>query len=77
MLIGQRIEVEVRSWDGSTIRHQATRGEVTPHLASVAYIVGIPRETTLGSRLEGLLQVNVRRSIVTLVGIVGNAREEA
>ena len=77
VLIGQSIEVEVRPRDGSTIRHQASGSKVTPLLASIAYIVGIPRETTLGSGLEALLKVNVRRSVLTLVGLVGHAREEA
>ena len=77
MLIGQSIEVEVRARDRSTIRHQASGGEVAPLQTSVAYIVGVPRETTLGSGLEGLLEVDVRRSILALVGLVGDAREEA
>lgn len=77
MLIGQSIEVEVRPRDGSTIRHQASGGEVAPLLASIAYIVGIPRETTLGSGLEALLEVNIRRSVLALVGLVGDTGEQA
>lgn len=77
MLIGQSIEVEVRPRDGSTIRHQASGSKVAPLLTPVAYIVGIPRETTLGSGLEGLLKVNIRRSIATLVRLVGDTGKQA
>ena len=77
MLIGQGIKVKVCPWNGCALRCQASGGEVAPLLTSVAYIVGIPRETTLGSGLEGLLKVNVRRSLAALVRLVGNAREQA